>query len=98
MKAKQITADPSNAYANVTTILSTWQGLTVAVSTTMRADLLSGRCEAFARMDKFAEALEDSTERRRLRPMSARSFECQSTALLGLGREVEAMDAMKVQP
>jgi hypothetical protein len=72
------------------------EGLTKATSAGMRADLLFGRCNALVRIKRFEEALMDAEARSKLRPLSARSFDCKATALAGLERWVEAMDAKKL--
>ena len=72
------------------------EGLAHATSVGMRADLLFGRCDALSRLKRFEEALRDAEARSKVRPLSARSFDCKATALRGLERSVEAMDAQKL--
>jgi len=72
------------------------EGLTQATSVGMRADLHFCRCSALVRIKRFEEALRDAEACSKLRPLSARSFDCKATALAGLERWVEAMDAKKL--
>ena len=68
-------------------------GLVIARGVDLKATFISNRCSAFAYQEKWAEALVLANECVAIRPDWPRSFFCQGSALEGVGRVREALQA-----
>ena len=70
-------------------------GLAHATDVELRAALLSNCCSALAHQQRWDDALQVAQKCVKLRPEWPRSHWCEGSALEGVGRQQEALDAFK---